>query len=63
MAGGGKFSYYVMHYCNLSVLLTAINKIIQSAGCIAVSSATSGGQPDDLGHAGMVELSFRTHLC
>jgi hypothetical protein len=60
MAGGGKFSYYVMHHdCNLSVLLTAINKIIQSAGCIAISSATSGGQPDDLlEHAGMVELLF-----
>ncbi|KAH8991931.1 WD40-repeat-containing domain protein [Lactarius akahatsu] len=29
----------------------AINKIIQSPGCIAVSSAASGGQPDNLGAA------------
>ena len=39
------------------VLLTAVNKIIQTAGCIAISSATSGGQPNDLEHHGMIELA------
>jgi hypothetical protein len=40
--------------------MIAINKIIQKPGCIAISSATLGGQPNDPEAIGMIELSHPT---
>jgi hypothetical protein len=55
LAGGGEFSHKKGSPLG-DVLLTAVNKIIQNAGRIAICSATSGGQSEDSEPPGMIEL-------